>query len=198
MYSSEVLSSIVKQQEELSSSVEKQKEREINKVIKKIKDYEDADRSVHLTFNVLALILLVAGFMFWAYCFYSVGWTNLENFRRVGGIIVPLFGLSFLLFLTSHSFLKIRNLSILPYFKELFINVCSKPYEFRIEYVKNEKGNIDRNKAKIIIEKNVLVDNSHVIKEKSEHITAYLDLTQSKDSLIYMIHTLAKKAEEKF
>lgn len=75
--------------------------------------------------------------------------------------------------------------------KLLFIELANNPYEFRCSYEKD-------NKIKIIIEENLYHDTSHVIKEKSKHITAYLDYTKSHESIVEFIQELVKKSESTF
>lgn len=78
-------------------------------------------------------------------------------------------------------------------FRKLFINLAEKPYEIRVEEIKKEKS-----KLKVIIEENILLDNRHVIKEKSKHITGYVNLNASGESVINLILTLVKESEIKF
>jgi hypothetical protein len=79
----------------------------------------------------------------------------------------------------------------------LLVEICEKPFEVRTEWAMvNNKP--DYSKVKVIIEENLLINGSHVIKEKSRHITAYIDITQSDESILGMLVALAKEAENKF
>lgn len=77
-------------------------------------------------------------------------------------------------------------------FKQLFMNLSDKPYEIRIE------NTDDKNKYKVIIEENVMLCDDHVIKEKSRHITGYINNKATGESIIKVILSFVEKAEKTF
>lgn len=54
------------------------------------------------------------------------------------------------------------------------------------------------NRFKVVVEENLFINNTHVIKGKSRHVTGYVDVSQSKESLIGFIVELVKETEEAF
>lgn len=76
-------------------------------------------------------------------------------------------------------------------FKKLFLEISDKPYEIRLNYEKH-------NKIKIVIEENLYSSNAHVIKEKSKHLTAYMDCSESHESMVKFLLELVEKSENTF
>jgi len=107
------------------------------------------------------------------------------------GIVIAVFQL--LINKDTSSFLK-RYLQTV---QNLLVEICEQPFEVRTDWAMvNNKP--DYTKVKVIIEENLLIHGSLVIKEKSRHITAYIDITQSEESILGMLVALAKEAEVKF
>lgn len=76
--------------------------------------------------------------------------------------------------------------------QNLFHLLSDKPYEVRIKWDKTSEK-----KLKVMVEENVVVD-SHVLKEKSKHFTAYIDHKADTKSIVKFMAMLVKEAETRF
>lgn len=86
-----------------------------------------------------------------------------------------------------------RSLFLKENILTLFSNAADKNYEIRAEYG-------DRySKLKIIIEENIYINGTtSVIKNSSKSLTAYINTSENKDSIIRSVIQLVKEAELKF
>lgn len=75
---------------------------------------------------------------------------------------------------------------------KLFYLLSETPYEARFRYDKDAK------KIKITVEANLMRDGDCVIKTKTHHITAYIPLYASAESLSKFMMELVTKAEQEF
>lgn len=73
---------------------------------------------------------------------------------------------------------------------KLFSTLSDKPYEVRVERTGHRK-------LKMVVESN-FIKNGHVMKEKSQHFTSYIDLKQSTKSIVEFVVDVVKKTESSF
>lgn len=183
MFMTESLEKIVKEQEDTEENKRKAKEKEIDRLIRKIIYFKN--RSPGEFYVAIMSILLGVGMLVPA----ARSWIRDDH-----GFATAVLALSLCFIFAGYEMASKTSITNYIFLiKKLFLEISSKPFEVRIEKVKGESK-----KLKVVIEKNLLIENSHVIKEKSEHLTAYIDSSQSAESVISMICVLVKKAEEKF
>ena len=145
--------------------------------------FKNYDSSILKKNVIISLLLVFAPTVYLSFLIYPNSPSLLYN------LIIPLMLSPMALFAYTLNAQKL----FIKNFKSLFLNLADNPYEIRVEKVKKEK-----NKLKVIIEENILLDNNHIIKEKSKHITGYVNLKASGDSIINLIIKLVKESEKKF
>lgn len=185
MYSSSVLDDLLKEQEVAEAEVLKRKKTEkINQKIDRVSNMELINNSKLKFFSFLALSL----FMFLGAVLLLVYNTTPFPIDPIGVFVLFIS----IFFSLATWFPYGTNKQALDALKELYVELSEKPYECRMEWVKGEQ------KVKVVVEANLVLDEGLVIKEKSQHLTAYLDMTQPGEKMCVMIATLIKKAEAQF
>jgi len=116
---------------------------------------------------------------------------NQTNKEPLTQVLIPIVTALFAIIFYTHDRYQSRT-SPLQYRKELFNLLSEAPYEVRLSWTSWQQKSI-----KFLIEEN-LVKPGGVIKEKSRHLTAYLDYTANPVDQIRFITELVKKAEDSF
>lgn len=182
MYQSTVINSFIQSTEESETSKAKRKESKIDSILTSLKEVPKFNWSGLIFINIVLLLMTTL-------LFFSVKEPTDKIPANFGFFM--LFSLSIVSVVIATSFFNYSQKEFLYNLKQLFLELSDKPYEIRLSYEKDKK-------IKIIIEENLYSSNSHIIKEKSKHLTAYLDPEQSYDSIIKFIIELVKKSESLF
>lgn len=194
MHSTAELYIIMESNRDTEENKKRKKEKTIDQLIGRIKFQGDRLQSGQQTFNISVICIGLLGAISLPFFMYNKTHTldlSFWSMLLVSAVV------SYAVSIVLRDYLK-RYLNYSNLLKQLLVEVCEQPYEVRVELVKDGEKAMRNKKAKVIIEENLLISGSHVIKEKSKHISAYLDLTQPSESLIAMMATLAKKAESQF
>ena len=178
MYQTEKLLSIVKQVEETEEGRKIRKEKNINHRLRNVQYNLDILHQKTVHFSIGCLVMITASSFFLT--------EPLSIMEKVLGFLLSASVLT--MFFILHQLARKR---LMVHIKNLLVELCEKPFEVRVETSKP-------NKLKVIIEENLLIGGAHVIKEKSKHMTAYIDLSERYESIVGMIVALAKEAEVKF
>jgi hypothetical protein len=191
MYKSTIIEEFLKKDVETEDTLKKKKESRINDIISVI-------RSDNTIKNGTAILWWVFSLIMYGSIYYM---DSLMQLMRGYGFVALLFCILFpvyfsllfagLLFPILYFGYKDNLKKTLCGIKNLFFELSEKPYEFRIEM--ESVG-----KAKIVIEANQIQNNTLVVKDKSQHLTAYIDLKSSREDIVSSVVSLVKLAEEKF
>lgn len=174
MFQSKVIDDIINVKEESEEVKIQKKEKKINDLVAKLQF--TPHKIMMLLYTIYGTVL---SFVLWVLLINTTMSETCLLFCIIGGFTIGVF-------LYNDDKKKFSNA-----IKQLFLELSEKPYEFRISYEKEQK-------LKIVIEENLYFNQSHVIKEKSKHLTAYLDFKENKESIVSFVVELVKKSESMF